>query len=429
MRNDLDGQANIETDQVPTRVFESAIQTNALVPLLKQCRRIVNMNVLMILVTVCLVAFILPACSTIKKNYDSSAVLGNPIEIDEETGAEVYLLGADERPADHIYGEQPYSDPGSRRIAIRYFPDEGKPGGIEVFDLYDGSRHEVLSGDPPFPAFHPWSDWLYYRQTVDGVQMLRRCNYMTMEIENVAPLPPERGGYSYGTVSRDERWYAVAVRPEGADASRVDLLNIESGEWKILLDKDGYHAKHEQFSRDGRNKVLIQLNQMPDVKQVLLGEIDLSGEMTLFSADQPYTLRPTGHEAWMGDKSSVFFSTEADPETGASIYYAAVGDEGPTVVRGPGASVGHVSVTADGQYWIGDTGEEGIPIYIGSFESGRCKRLIFSRTVYDGKQWAHAHPYMTADNKWLIFGARRNGGHAQVYGVKLPEGWLKMLDD
>lgn len=356
-------------------------------------------------------------------------MLGEPIEVDDASGAKVYLLGADERPADQIYGEQPYSDPGSRRIAIRYYPNDEKPGGIEVFDLYDGSRHEVISGDPPFPAFHPWSAWLYYREIVEGVQMLRRCNYLTMEIQNVAPLPPERGGYSYGTVSPDEKWYAVAVRPEGANASRVDLLDIESGKWKVLLEKEGYHAKHEQFSRDGRNKILIQLNQMPDIKQVLLGEIDLSGEMTLFPADQPHTLRPTGHEAWMGNKSGVFFSTAADPESGASIYFASIGDEGPTVVRGPGVPVGHVSVTADGRYWIGDTGEEGVPIYIGNFESGRYKRLVFSRTVYDGKQWAHAHPYMTADNKWLIFGSRRNGDLPQVYGAKLPDGWLETLND
>lgn len=378
-------------------------------------------------VMVGLIAFLIPACATVK-DKERAGMLGNPVEVDDVTGAEIYLLGGDERPADHIYGEQPYSDPTSRRIAIRYYPSNGNPGGIEVFDLYDGSRHKVLSGDPPFPAFHSWSKWLYYRQIVDGIQMLRRCNYLTMEIENVAPLPPERGRYSYGTVSSDERWYAVAVIPDGASASRVDLLNIENGNWKVLLDKEGFHAKHEQFSRDGRHKILIQLDRMPDVKQMLLGEIDLNGEMNLFPADQPYTLRPTGHESWIGDRREVFFSTEADPKTGASIYYAKVGDKNPTEVRGPGSSVNHVSVTADGDYWIGDTVEEGVPIYIGNFESGRFKRLVFSRTVYDGKQWAHAHPYMTADNQWLVFGARRNDGHPQVYGVKIPDGWLETLD-
>ncbi len=380
---------------------------------------------MMMRVTFCLTA-LLAACAVGAQDGGTS-MLGEPVEIDEESGAEVYLLGADERPADNIYGEQPYSDPTSRRIAIRYYPHDGESGGIEIFDLYDGSRHEVLSGKPPFPAFHPWSEWLYYRQTVDGEQMLRRCNYLTMEIENVAPLPPERGRYSYGTVSPDHRWYAVAVREEGEERSRVDLLNIETGEWRVLLDKKTHHAKHEQFSRDGRNRILIQLNEMPEWDHVLLGEIDLSGELKLFPADEPHTLRPTGHEAWQGDRSSIFFSTRPDPETGVNIWTGTVGDEGPTPVSGRGARIGHVSVSADGKYWIGDTGEEGRPLYVGCFETGRCKRAVFSRTEYDGKQWAHAHPYMTADNKWLIFAARRNGGHPQVYGAKLAEGWLESL--
>lgn len=41
-------------------------------------------------------------------------ILKDLIEVDDETGAKIYLLGADKRPADHIYGEQPYSDLDSR---------------------------------------------------------------------------------------------------------------------------------------------------------------------------------------------------------------------------------------------------------------------------------------------------------------------------
>ena len=128
--------------------------------------------------------------------------LGKPIEIDSESGAEIYVLGGDERPADNIYGEQPYGDATGRRIAIRYYPLPNKPGGINILDLQDGSNHEILSGRPPF---HAWGEWLYYAQTVDGKKMLRRCNFLTLDVENVAELLPERGHYSYGTVSPDHR--------------------------------------------------------------------------------------------------------------------------------------------------------------------------------------------------------------------------------
>ena len=118
----------------------------------------------------------------------------NLVETDAESGAEVYALGPDERPADNIYGEQPYGDPTGRRIAIRYYKTEKVPGSLEILDLVDGSRHEVLSGKVPFPAFNAWGEWLYYAQTVEGKKLLRRCNFLSLTIEDVAELPAERGG-------------------------------------------------------------------------------------------------------------------------------------------------------------------------------------------------------------------------------------------
>lgn len=351
--------------------------------------------------------------------------LGDPVETDAESGAAIYLLGADPRPADNIYGEQPYGDATGRRIAVRYYPVADKPGGLSIFDLEDGSNREILSGKPPFPAFHAWGEWLYYAQTVDDKKLLRRCNYLTLEVENVAELPPDRGSYSYGTVSPDHRYFAVSVAPPDGGPSKVHLLDVQANRWSVLLDKPGYHAKHEQFSRDGRNRVLIQLNRMPDIKVVLLSELEIGGSERPFPADQPFTLRPTGHEAWIGQTSSIFFSTGTDASSKGNVWSAKVGDAQPTLVH-EGKRFGHVSVSRDGKYWIGDTGEKDIPLYIGSFATGRCKRACFSRTEYDGKQWSHAHPYLTADNKWLIFGARRNG-HPQVYGAKLKDGWLEAI--
>ncbi len=355
----------------------------------------------------------------------AAAGLGEPIEIDDESDAEIYLLGGDERPADNIYGEQPYGDATGRRIAIRYHSLPNKPGGINILDLRDGSNHEILSGKSPRPAFHAWGQWLYYSQTVEGKKMLRRCNYLTLEVESVAELPPGRGIYSHGSVSPDHRYFAVSVRTlKGGPSSQVHLLDLWTNRWSVLLDKPGYHAKHEQFSRDGRNRVLIQLNQMPKVKVVLLGELEIGGAEKRFPADQPYTLRPTGHEAWIGNTSSIFFSTGADATSKGNIWSGKVGDKKPVLVHQSKRFFGHVSVSRDGKYWIADTEEKGFPIYIGSFATGRCKRICFSRTVYDGKQWSHAHPYLTANNKWLIFGARRND-HPQVHGAKLKDGWLE----
>ncbi len=352
-------------------------------------------------------------------------MLGEPIETDTDSGAAVYLLGGDDRPADNIYGEQPYGDATGQRLAIRYYPAGQRPGGLSLLDLRDGSRHDVLVGKPPFPAFHAWGEWLYYHQKAGGELRLRRRRFLDDQVEDVAALPAERGAYSYGTVSPDHRWYAVSVtRPD--TPAKVHLLDLKSGAWSILLDKPGYHAKHEQFSLDGRNRVLIQLNQMPEVKQVLLAELEIGGEARLLPADRPHTPRPTGHEAWVGTTARVLYSTGTDAGAKGNLWVGQVGDAAPTLVHQGGLKFGHVSVSRCGRYWLGDTGEKGVPIYVGSFASGRCRRAVFTRTVYDGKQWSHAHMYLTADNRWLIFGAVRNG-RAQVYGARLAEGWLEQI--
>ncbi len=350
-------------------------------------------------------------------------------EVDQESGAIIYLLGADERPADNIYGEQPYSDPTGRRIAVRYYRTDKMEGGISLVDLVDGSKYEVMSGDPRFPAFHSWGDYIFFQERVDGNLLLRSCHYNTIEKKNIAILPIERGSYSYGTVSPDLLYYVVCIRPPSDKTSaEVHLLDLRTGDWSILLQKKGYHAKHEQFSRDGNNRILIQLNQMPGVKQVLLGELNLNGELKIFPADRPYTSRPTGHEAWIGNSTSIFFSTGRDSAASGNIWSATSKDLEPKLIyKGP-LHFGHISVSYCGNYWIGDTDETNTPIYIGSFATGKCKRLVFSYTENDGKQWAHTHPYLTADNKWLIYTSRRNG-HPQVYGAKLKKYWLKELNE
>ncbi|MGC9318338.1 MAG: hypothetical protein ACP5KN_09960 [Armatimonadota bacterium] len=353
-------------------------------------------------------------------------MLGEPVETDPESGAQIYLLTDGQRPADNIYGEQPYGDPSGRRIAVRYYDTEARPGGIGIVDLADGSRHQVLEGRPPFPAFHAWGEYLYYHQPVDEGLILRRCRFLTLEVEDVAVLAAERGRYSYGTVSQDHRYYAVAVRPKEDAPSQVHLLDLRTGEWSVILSMDGYHAKHEQFSRDGRNRVLIQLNKMPDIDQVLLGEIDVGGRVKLFPADRQHTPRPTGHEAWVGTTDRIFFSTGYGPESLGNVWTARAEDPEPTLVHSGDLRFGHVSVSADGRYWIADSGEDGVPIVIGSFESGNCRRAAFSRTVYDGRQWSHAHPYLTADNRWLVFTARRDE-LPQVYGARLPQEWVESL--
>jgi Tol biopolymer transport system component len=350
--------------------------------------------------------------------------LMKPLEADPDSGAEIFLLTGDERPADNIYGEQPYSPPEGNRIAVRYYSVGKRVGGLSILDLGDGSLHPVVTQDPRFPAFHAWGQHLCYQEMVGGRLMLRRCHYQTLAKEDIVEVPQKEGRLSYGTVSPDMQYYAVSVHPEGG-GSKVLVMNLKTGEQRIAAHEADLHFKHEQFSMDGRNRVLIQANKMPDVKMVLLGAIEAEREgIRWFPADRPHTPRPTGHEAWVGRSDRILFSTGSDKNSPGNVWTAGLDDAAPALVSRTPTRFGHISVSRCGRFWIGDaTGEPDVPIHIGSLKSGTHWRLVFSRTKHDGKQWSHTHPYLTADNRWLIYNSTRSG-RAQVYGARIKPGWL-----
>lgn len=342
------------------------------------------------------------------------------VEIDSESGACVYQLTDDRRPVDNIYGEQPYSSPQGSRIAVRFYAEGDRDGGLSILDLEDGSLHAVLEQMPRFPAFHAWGEYLYYQEAVGDELLLKRCHYQSLEKDDVVLLPTEEGRFSYGTVSPDGRWYATSVHREDKSC-QVLLVDVGDGRVRSLVDTHEWHLKHEQFSRNGANHILIQANS-PDVSQVHLGvlAVDRTG-IEWLPVDRPHTPRPTGHEAWIGSSGRVLLSTGHEEGSPANIWTAGLDAPTPAPACECGVRFGHISASSCGRFWIADaTGEQGVPIYVGSLQSGRSRRLVDSGTTHDGQQWSHTHPYLTADNGWLIYTSNRSG-NPQVYGARVSE--------
>lgn len=359
-----------------------------------------------------------------------------PVETDSDNGTQTYLLIDDPRPSDNIYGEQPYSSLAGDRIAIRHYSEAKTEGGLSILDINDGSLQPILSQFPRFPAFHAWGNYIYYQDQVQNALVLKRCRYETLDNEEVLVLPNADGQFSYGTVSPDERWYAVNVHRDDK-SSQLFLIDLSNGNERILAASSDQYFKHEQFSLDTRNRVLIQANSA-DVTVVNLGIVDVNKEgIDWLPVDAPplthigrwpggdrHTPRCTGHEAWIGQTDRVFLSTGYDEDLGTNIWSAASNDTAPTAVCETPHRFGHVGVSRCGNFWIADApSEEGVPICIGSFNSGVCKRLVYTRTRHDGKQWSHTHPYLTADSRWLIFTSNRSG-HPQVYGARIQREFL-----
>jgi hypothetical protein len=360
-----------------------------------------------------------------------------PIETDADNGTDIYQLTDDPRPTDNVYGEQPYASADGSRIAVRHYAAEGREGGLSLLDLADGSLHPIIAGALRFPAFHAWGDYLYTQEAVGDAQVLVRFDYHTLRREELLALPDGEGRYSYGTVSPDGRYYAVIVHPEGKSC-RLLLFDLARGGMRVLAEAANQLFKHEQFSLDGRNRVLIQANGA-EVRVVNLGAIGVDGgEIDWLPVDAPpltpigrwpggerHTPRCTGHEAWIGSTDRVFLSTAFDEENQVSLWSAADAGAVPVFVHTGPQRFGHISVSRCGRYWIADVPEEdGVPIYFGTFGAGAGSRLLDSCTINDGKQWSHTHPYLTADNRWLIFTSSRSG-LPQVYGARLQVSWLE----
>jgi len=379
----------------------------------------------------------------------SAAASMKPVEIDPDSGAETFQLTPADRPCINIYGEQPYSSADSTHIAVEIGAHDGRDAALAFVDLRDGQMRQVIAGKPQFPAFHAWGEYLYCKQAVGDAMVLRRFDYHTLKAEDVLTLPDDIGPCSYGTVSQDHRYYAVsATMPGVGGRSRVYNFDLATGERSILIDDARYLFKHEQFSRDGRNRVMIQGNLKPPEyptdttpagwkhwPQVHLGMLEIGRQgMRRFAADAPHTPRPTGHEAWIGTTSSVFFSTGTTAEQPINLWTADApenGDASPPRAVADAPRGAHVSVSRCGRFWlVDDLSKPNQPFCVGCFATGRWRRVVETRSIAGdtpwGNQWSHTHPYFTADNAWIIFTSIRSG-LPQVYGARLAAGFLDNL--
>lgn len=351
-------------------------------------------------------------------------------ETDPDTGLDVVQLTNEPVPTDPIYGEQPFGSKDARRLVVRH-QGEGVSG-LSVIDLADGATLRVETKLPGgvSPAFHAWGDAFFYQRRDGDRLVLCRAAFGDPRPEPVCELVGPQRGLSYGTVSQDERWYASVEMDAGDDArSNLWLWDLRTGEGRVILESEGYFCKHEQFSLDGTNRLMLQCNFAGN-DDVGLGIFDVESDapaMRWLAASGEHTLRPSGHEAWLPGTDKVFFSTRMDEARNGNLWLVGVEDEQPEAVVNNHSYVGHVAVSRCAQYWIGDGYHEpGTPMYMGMFGHRKYRRAFDTHTGFRGKQVDHTHPYLTADNRWLVFGSSRTG-RTQVYAARLTQEFLASL--
>jgi hypothetical protein len=291
-------------------------------------------------------------------------------------------------------------------------------------------------------ATSSWSGQIFAVQMQDNRRILWRFDLNTLERAELfgwEDLP----GNGFQTISPDGRWGLVAGRPDKSTFGiyRVDLKS-GTGEW--IHENPHIVNPHLQYRLHNGNSILVQENRgcvvdamgnilLPyDERGVGLYVIDREGNHRRdFPVGPPFTAATTGHECWIGNSDHVLVTLSATYDDGmrcGNVLEVCPEWEKPRVVLDSPHIWNHISASRCGKYFVADCYDaKETSLLLGCIATGKARIFCHSHTSGGGAQYSHAHPYLTSDNKWVVFNSDRRGV-AQVYIGSVPDGFLESLE-
>jgi hypothetical protein len=259
-----------------------------------------------------------------------------------------------------------------------------------------------------------------------------------------------------GTVSPDESCFVGGPYPVRDNVFRLHRLDLASGRVEPCCEIADMFNPHVQFNPADGRQIVVQINRGGQLNLksggyrltgplgATLSIVDVpTGRVEPLPAGRPHTPPISGHECWTGLSGEVLFTggqyqvspsawvtlREAPEEErampAAAIFGARPGDQQARVVA-QGLLYNHLGASDDGKYFIADDHRTG-RVYVGSVATGKALGLCESHTRQGLCQYSHVHPYMTPDNRFVVFNSIVTGV-AQVYAARVPEGFLARLD-
>jgi hypothetical protein len=392
--------------------------------------------------------------------YESSDRRDDPV-----SGARIIQLTSSSMISNNIYGEQPYTSADGRRVVIARCQDFcwDEEGSLLVHEL-DTLRitmvvRRMQGVRGVFNA--AWSGLVYYWTPDRKLMQLSLATLKQKEVyaeeDSSAPLPRS-------SVSPDQR-YVIGMAPRlkgrGAPVFQIVRLDLQKKRREVIFEHPEICNPHLQFNPVHGRHILVQndvgfrLKKDGSVERYKehggrLFVIDRDGRNQRFLPAGPPVMRGiTGHECFVADTGRVLFTGswvqhsdynwELDPRhPQGNLFTARPGDRQPVVFEAPGHRFNHICASRCGRSFVADshTGP-------GLFENGRCKPVSlvignlqtgkFRTLVQDtegtggGNQCTHTHPYLTADNRYVIYNSDPHGT-PQVYAAKIPPGFLESLE-
>lgn len=362
----------------------------------------------------------------------------------------------------NIYCEQPYTSPDGKKIA--YTRGFGPDPRIPPYQLCvaDIEKLKVCLVEPEVSsvmvATSAWSGIIFYLRPNNE---LIKLDITTLEKQIVISDFEIGKQMSFDTVSYDQR-YLVGVRKNMNDEFEIIRVDLKEKSWKVIF-KHQDILNHIQFNHAGTYDILVQQNrkQKIDSHGLRIGSKETEELTTHFIIDHqgnnfrqlkvglPYTAGSTGHSGWIGDTGKIGLTVrwpamaENEPSLRFKIEHDPLHPEGNFVIIGPNDEkplifpakqhlFNHVNISKCGTYFVCDSYKNGIPgpieIVVGNIKSKKCRTLVSNcGSQGGGAAVSHPHPYMTADNKNVIFNADPFG-ICHVFAARVPDDFLKSLE-
>ncbi|HXK44357.1 MAG TPA: hypothetical protein PL060_00275 [bacterium] len=363
----------------------------------------------------------------------------------------------------NIYCEQPYTCPDGKRIA--YTRSFGPDPRIPPYQLCvaDIEKLKVALIEPEVSGLlvgtSAWSGWIYYLRPN---RELMRVNIVTLEKEIIMTRCDLPEGMCFDSVSPDHRYLVGVSRNRGGDSENI-RLDMKEKTWKVIF-RHVDILSHVQFDFVGGRDILVQHNRTQrlgsDGLRIESREstleatthfiIDIDGlNLRQLKVGPPYTAGSTGHSGWiahtgkigltvrwpaMGEEepSARFKQVHDSRHRQGNFVIVGPDDEKPFIFSAPEHLFNHVNISKCGTYFVCDSYKNAIPgpieIVIGNIKTGKYRTLVSNCGAQGGGAAAsHPHPYMTADNKNVIFNADPFG-ICHVFAARIPEDFLKSLE-
>jgi hypothetical protein len=377
---------------------------------------------------------------------------------DPLSGAKVIQLTSSPQCSINIYCEQPYASPDGRRFAfVRRADTASVENTLMVADLH--KLYVTIIDTHVIGVFNAaWSGIVFY-YTSDA--KLKKVDLTTLQVTHVdLGFDPQLAGRA-ASVSPDQN--LIACHQPLRDTHAIKCINLREKSASLIYQHPHMCNPHLQFNPIHGRQILLQLNRgsiTTGDKTTELRDNRVAGVTHfLINSDgtnpQPLPFGPplsassTGHSNWIADTGAVAFTTawnqsdvfnfQHDPRNpDGNILWGSPADSKPHVFHAPDIFSTHINVSRCGRFFVVDAYESSLydqnkriksgAIVIGCFATGKRRTLVADTlTSGGGGEHSHIHPYLTADNKHVIYNSNPYYSTTQVFAAKIPEDFLPSL--